>query len=378
MGCRKNGSDSKEFAMEADDVYCYLCYEGETEEKKYAVDPCACKGSIRIHMECVERLWSNARVCRICKTKWKKPRGIVVPRPKEYRDGLELVTTVHKDCIKQVYTVDAEGKKHGQWTQTNRFGDMMAQCNYVHGLRQGLFQTWGYRRDENGDQILTMQCNYVDDKRHGLFEIYDQYKGFGHVLERAHYMEGKMDGVYERYESVGVLKKKCGYRNGKLHGDYEEYILDPYIMDGKLLKKCGYLDGKLHGDYYEDYYDYNERPAIYRIEECHYHCGKLEGPFKIYNQLSDKTIVPYEESFYIGGKLEGVIKEYNRVDGSLEFVVHNKHGTLHGPVSRFEKGVLVEKQIWNHGKLHGEWLSWDVEGNLTKREVYHNGDMITV
>jgi antitoxin component YwqK of YwqJK toxin-antitoxin module len=371
----KNGSSSKEFVqMEAnDDVYCYLCYEGETEEKKYALEPCACKGSIRIHMECVERLWSNVRVCGICKTKWKKPRGIVVPRPKEYRDGLELVTTVHKDCIKQVYTVDAEGKKHGQWTQTNRFGDMMAQCNYVHGLRQGLFQTWGYRRDENGDQILTMQCNYVDDKRHGLYEVYDPYKGFGHVLERVHYMEGKMDGVYEKYESVGVLEKKCHYYKGKLHGIYEEYALN-----GKLVKKCGYLHGKLHGPYYDEEYDYKERPAIYRITECHYHCGKLEGPYKIYNQLSDKTIVPYEESFYVGGKFEGVVKEYNRVDGSLEFVVHNKHGKLHGSFSRFQNGVLVEHQMWNHGKQHGEFMKWDAEGNLTKREVYRNGGMITV
>ncbi len=358
--------------MEAnDDVYCYLCYEGETEEKKYAVEPCACKGSIKIHKECVERLWNNTRVCGICKGKWKKPRGVVVPRPKEYRDGLELVTTVHKNCIKQVYTVDADGKKHGQWTQTNRFGDIMAQCNYVHGLRQGLFQEWTSRLDANGAQILTMQCNYVDDKRHGLLEIYDPYKGFGFVLERAYYVNGQLDGEYVKYESVGKLEKKCGYKMGKLHGIYEEYALD-----GKLLKKCGYLDGKLHGDYYDEEYDYKERPVIYRIQECHYHCGKLEGMYTIYNKLSDNTQILHHESFYIGGKLHGVIKEYNRVDGSLEDIVSFKHGKPHGSSSCFKDGVLVEYKMWNHGKPHGTYMTWDMEGNLTKREVYRNGVMI--
>jgi antitoxin component YwqK of YwqJK toxin-antitoxin module len=34
--------------------------------------------------------------------------------------------------------------------------------------------------------------------------------------------------------------------------------------------------------------------------------------------------------------------------------------------------------MWNHGKQHGEFMKWDAEGNLTKREVYRNGGMITV
>ncbi len=181
-----------------------------------------------------------------------------------------------------------------------------------------------------------------------------------------------MDGEYVIYDSMGGLEKKCGYRNGTLHGDYEEYG-----RHGKLSKKCGYLDGKLHGPYYDEEYDYKERPAIYCIQECHYHCGMLDGPYKIYNELSDGSLILYHESFYIGGKLHGVIKEYNRVDGSLEDIAHFKHGKPHGSYSRFKKGVLVEYKMWNHGKPHGTYMTWDTEGNLTKHEVYRNGVMIT-
>ena len=329
-----------------EDIYCYLCYDGETEENKYAVNPCACKGSIKIHLDCVTRLWNNSRTCGVCKTKWNKPRGVVVPRPKEYRDGLELITSVHKDHVKQVYTIDDQGQKHGLWNQYDSEGSMMAQCNYVHGKREGLFQTWSHFRDANDAQILTMQCNYENDKRHGMYQAYEAYsprRGFGHLMEQVYYNHGVMEGDYVKYTQWGTLEKKCSYRNGKLHGPYEDYHVDGYHETTSLKTEAHYHCGKLDG-YYIEYYSMRDEP-VKRIEGL-YIKGKKEGPWKIYER--DGTLVEHtyythdvlDKYIYIFSHKNGALIEYNRVD----------KGVVHGFYGSWKKdGSMIRCGIYDHG-----------------------------
>ena len=39
--------------------YCYICYETATEVSPFIVNPCKCKGSMKIHEHCYERIRTN-------------------------------------------------------------------------------------------------------------------------------------------------------------------------------------------------------------------------------------------------------------------------------------------------------------------------------
>ena len=49
---------------------CYICFEKESPENKFAIQPCKCKGSLHIHTQCLQTLCekNNTLVCIVCKT----------------------------------------------------------------------------------------------------------------------------------------------------------------------------------------------------------------------------------------------------------------------------------------------------------------------
>lgn len=48
---------------------CYICYDKETSKNKFVESPCSCKGSNKIHHECLKTLIEkNGNTCSICKS----------------------------------------------------------------------------------------------------------------------------------------------------------------------------------------------------------------------------------------------------------------------------------------------------------------------
>jgi E3 ubiquitin-protein ligase DOA10 len=52
---------------------CYLCHDEATDERQFIdPNPCACKGTLRLHKSCAKELMNNYKSCSICKSKVKK------------------------------------------------------------------------------------------------------------------------------------------------------------------------------------------------------------------------------------------------------------------------------------------------------------------
>jgi len=182
--------------MTEEAISCYICLSQEPEFTDS--DPCACKGSIKIHKQCLLELKATTPICGICKELW-------------YEHGL----------IKTWYP------------QT---GELESEVMYVNGKRHGTY-TYYYR---NG------QVSYTEDYKNGVV----------HGFKRGYYPGGQLeletfvlDG-YHQYSTLfwpnGIKKVEMLYAhtNNKLNGPFKRYS-----NDGKLILECTYINGVIQGEF---------------------------------------------------------------------------------------------------------------------------------
>ena len=82
-----------------------------------------------------------------------------------------------------------------------------------------------------------------------------------------------------------------------------------------------------------------------------YHNGKLDGKYLHYHEYElNKKIQLKVKAFYRKGKLEGEYLEYDE-QGRLIGMSFYKNGKLEGEYLHYNKGILVEKRIYNNGVL---------------------------
>ena len=108
---------------------------------------------------------------------------------------------------KAVYSVNADGQKHGPYEEF-----------YADGKRH----------------VLT---NYVNGQLHGP---YVSHFASGKQQLKASYQKGELHGKYQEYAEDGSLVHVANYRDGKLHGINQEFakkavLKDEYWVDGKLV-----------------------------------------------------------------------------------------------------------------------------------------------
>jgi hypothetical protein len=63
---------------------CYVCYEKETKSNKFCdYAPCKCKGTNKIHINCLEELKQKCgNKCTVCKSIFREKNNIVPFQPK--------------------------------------------------------------------------------------------------------------------------------------------------------------------------------------------------------------------------------------------------------------------------------------------------------
>ncbi len=204
---------------------CYICYEGESDEKAFAKDPCKCKGSLYIHVSCLEAL--NTKTCKICKGSYKTYSS----------DGVPVYYKKESYYIQEV-KVDKEGKYHGLVHTYFKNNALRSVVQYIHGLQEGVYIEY-HSNEEDEDLMVYKKIHYHEGKKHGD-EI--TYYHDGNIYEQKTYKDGVLHGIYRKY-NVSKLEKEGHYVDGLLHGkakvfDFMErlYYFITY-ENGTVLKK---------------------------------------------------------------------------------------------------------------------------------------------
>lgn len=71
---------------------CYVCYETATSSNPFfSTNPCQCKGTVRLHKSCFEKLRQTCgETCGICKSKYKNTDNRSSPRRQESKNYVDL------------------------------------------------------------------------------------------------------------------------------------------------------------------------------------------------------------------------------------------------------------------------------------------------
>jgi len=187
-------------------IQCYICYEDESKNNPYAVEPnpCICKGSIVIHTKCLENVLKTSRNCSICKAKYNLK---YLPQ----KDGRELIeTSEYGNRIE--YTINERGEKHGSYIIKNTEGRTVLLHSYINGIMEGPYVEYY----QNG-QIKSV-CKCRNNRIEGEFCEWDKN---GNIVEESNYKDGQKHGECIRWVSEGWCRvaKTVNYVEGMCEED---------------------------------------------------------------------------------------------------------------------------------------------------------------
>ena len=193
-----------------DQIVCYICYDSETNDNKYVSNPrpCQCKGSIQIHLRCLNQIIKTDRKCSICKCRYNIK---YLPQ----KDGRELIIRQTSSGYIEEYTVNGAGQKYGSYTLKNSDGQTLVYHSYIDDVMSGPFLEYF----TNG-QIKSV-CKCKNNRIEGEFtEFYED----GSIREESYYVNGRKQGQSIRWVNKGYMKVayKRTYNDGYLENCDEE------------------------------------------------------------------------------------------------------------------------------------------------------------
>jgi antitoxin component YwqK of YwqJK toxin-antitoxin module len=170
-----------------------------------------------------------------------------------------------------------------------------------------------YRKGE-----IAVSANYYDADDCPSGEGIYFYKS----LKAAKEFYPPLNGTYHQYNLVGRITATANFRDGEKHGLVTIYFGDTKCEES--MYQNGLLDGK------SIYYDVWENIPI-KTAECHYHKGKLHGPYYRYDRNGDVGI----ECQYQNGEI--IQKTVFRDGIETKIPIPKKIGVL----------VMIENHIGN-------------------------------
>jgi antitoxin component YwqK of YwqJK toxin-antitoxin module len=215
------------------DDHCYICYEEETTELPFARDPlpCACRGSIHIHTECLQTVISPNDLtksqirCRTCRVKYHDAYV-------QTDDGYHLD---EDDEYRIKFKTNSEGKYHGTLYRYDKAIHEMTSITYVDGQRHGpKVSTWV----STGTQRL--RCMYAFDKKEGDL---DAWYPSGQRQVHCTFREDELDGEYSAWHENGALHVYYNSIRGETNGLYQMWD-----ANRNLIVKSYFVGGKKYGD----------------------------------------------------------------------------------------------------------------------------------
>ena len=149
------------------------------------------------------------------------------------------------------YTVDKEGRRHGDFKRYFGKDTLAEHSTYVHGLLHGTRTIYNVHGQT---EIIE---TYVNDTMHGPYKV---FYADGKVQIEGEYTDGVMRGVWKRYYPGGGLLEEVTYEDNQENGPFTEYH-----ENGKLRAKGQYLEGDFEHD---TLYLYDEGGVLERKMLC--------------------------------------------------------------------------------------------------------------
>ena len=300
---------------------------------------------------------------------------------------------------------DAQGRKHGLWKKYD--GDTLVyRGQFDHGKPMGLFEryypdgsvqakiTYGpadkakakiYFPETGG---LMAEGNYLDQTRDSVWNFYGED---GSLASRETYARGKKQGLTTIYFGDGSVSEEVMYRDDVKNGSWKQYY-----PNGHLQMEATVVDGIRYEGKFATYYD----DGIKRTEGKYVN-GNREGSWYEFNDNGSVRVItvyrggqPTEEHYrngtfeeywpddvlrskytYVDGKRHGNFEEwYNQGQWKTEMRTDDR-GTRY-PVQTLEGAQLRLKGRYNRGERDGEFVYYNEDGTVWKREVYDNGELV--
>jgi antitoxin component YwqK of YwqJK toxin-antitoxin module len=168
--------------------------------------------------------------------------------------------------------------------------------------------------------------------------------------------------------------------------------MEDYYVDGSTLHKGFYEDGQLRA--FKNFYPNGVLERSFRIMDlkhcemvCYYQSGKVKSEVIYYESNTQKQTDYFQN---------GVISYAEENEKNNEYLFkRNTYKEDGSPIIIFEitdkkKKLYLHKEFNENGKLkeeggmkfvegdyvkEGAWISYDANGNVTKKEKYHNGSL---
>lgn len=305
------------------------------------------------------------------------------------------------------YSLDIEGKLHGNFLSWHENGEQKMICNYDHGEFDGKQQEF-YENKQ-----LRFEGFYVDKLREGLFREWHQD---GTPSFEGTFAEGNKEGTFKDWHPNGKIKLEKNFKNALYHGVQSEWYengqkrLAAHYVEGKksdahkMWSEAGTLlfEGSFDLDMptgkHISYY-----PNKKTREVAHFLAGKKVGVHEIYYEngqlqhtetYKDDLLEGESKGFYPDGSAAFVrtFKKGNPVGTHKDFFAlgtegakphqiaslfhYDAEGKMDGQQQTFHPSGVTKTSIsYDGGTLHGLKALWDAQGNVLEESKYIKGKL---
>ncbi len=292
--------------------------------------------------------------------------------------------------IAREVTQDSEGNfiNHGTWKEWNLQGELIAEGEYRHGVRHGvwrrvlkanespLFSTPPYNQFRGP---FISEAPLQNGKLHGVWTISDAQ---GRKISEIEFANGLRNGVATWYHANGRKMQQITFRDGVAVDD----ILT-WRPDGSLAAKEEYRDGR-KVETKTEYYGPNRRKStgdylspkmVISKEDDWWNCrladftpeGKADrhGAWTSWHPNGQVQV----EGRFKYGKPEGEFTWYypngqKRTEGSY------RDGLSHGSWTWWhENGLKASVGEYVDGKPAGQWTWWGPDGKVAQKADFADG-----
>lgn len=171
---------------------------------------------------------------------------------KEYIDGLEKISFIHKNSIIDGPKIEmyeeteaikfiveySDGIYNGSTKYFRENGTLCSSGTYIQGKLQGPCSVY----DESG--VKVKDVHYYDD----LIYMVNEYYPCGEIKNTYDVRDNKIHGIFNSFYKDGTLKISVPYVNDQPYG-----LESNYSESGNLISEINYYEGMRHGS--SSYYD---------------------------------------------------------------------------------------------------------------------------